>query len=123
MKKVTLLVLVALLVVSFTVSVFAAPAQAPAQTLGSWYCPYYGQSFSNLTDEQKAQIDTWRQQTLEQRKQMLQKQVGWGYVTQEQADLQISQMEQQMASGVMLGHSMGHGIGGHGMKGHGMGHY
>lgn len=116
MKKVTLLTLVALLVVSFSGLAVAAPVQGPAQTPGNWYCPYYGQYYNDLTDDQKAQIATWNQQRLDQRKQMLQKQVEWGYMTQAQADQQISWMEQQMANG---GYG-GYGCGPMGMMGSGM---
>lgn len=113
MKKVTLLALVALLVVSFTATVFAAPTQTP----GNWYCPYYGQYYNNLTDDQKAQVATWQQQALEQKTQMLQKQVEWGYMTQAQADQQISWMKEQIANGAYA-YPMG-GMGMHG--GWGMG--
>jgi len=82
MKKVTLLALVALLVVSFSGLAAAAPVQGTAQTPGNWYCPYYGQTYNNLTDDQKAQLATWQQQALEQRTQMVQKQVEWGYMIQ-----------------------------------------
>ncbi|MCM0757289.1 YckD family protein [Sporomusa sphaeroides DSM 2875] len=113
MKKVTLVALVALLVVSFSGLAMAAPAPGPAQTPGNWYCPYYGQYYNNMTDEQKAQVATWHQQTLDQRKQMLQKQVEWGYMTQAQADQQFSWMEQQMANGTYMGM---HGNGMMGMR-------
>ncbi len=98
MKKVTLfLALVALLIVALNGLVAAAPVPSPAH--GNGYCHSYGQTYDNLNDEQKAQIAAWDQQGLEQRKQMLQKQVEWGYLTQEQADRQVSWMEQQMANG------------------------
>lgn len=117
MKKVTLFALVALLVVSFSGLAMAAPAQGPAQTPGNWYCPYYGQYYNNMTDEQKAQVATWHQQTLDQRKQMLQKQVEWGYMTQAQADQQFSWMEQQMANGTYSCEMAGRGMHGNGMMG------
>lgn len=113
MKKVTLFALVALLVVSFSGLAIAAPVQGPAQTPGNLYCPYYGQYYNDLNDDQKAQIATWHQQRLDQRKQMLQKQVEWGYMTQAQADQQFSWMEQQMANG-------SYGCGPMGMMGNGM---
>lgn len=118
MKKLTLLALIALLVVSFSALAFAAPTQGPVQGTGNW-CPYYGQYYSNLTDDQKAQVATWHQQMLDQRKQMLQRQVEWGYMTQAQADQQFSWMEQQMSNGAYSCGSMGmHG--GMGMMGNGM---
>ncbi|WP_312203587.1 DUF2680 domain-containing protein [Anaerospora hongkongensis] len=114
MKKVTLIAMMALLVVSFSGLAFAAPVQGPAQA-GNWYCPYYGQYYNDLTDDQKAQVAAWEQQSLEQRKQMLAKQVEWGWITRAQADQQISWMEQQVANG-----SYGHGPMGMGMRGNGM---
>lgn len=113
MKKGILFAIVALLVVSFSGIVFSAPAQDPAQ--GNWYCPYYGQNYNNLTDDQKAQIAAWQQQALDQKKQILQKQVEWGWITQTQADQQISWMQQRFANG-----DYGHGpmgMGGPGMMG------
>ena len=61
MKKLTLMAMVTLLVLSFSALAFAAPAQSPVQGAGNW-CPYYGQYYNNLTDDQKAQVDTWNQQ-------------------------------------------------------------
>lgn len=123
MKKVALLTFVTLLVVSFAASAFAAPASAPAPN--NWYCPYYGQSYNNLTDEQKEQISTWHKQAIEQRKQMLQQQVQWGWISQAQADQQIAWMEQgvtngTLACGMMGGHNMGGMMMGSGMMGMGM---
>ncbi|MDT8900142.1 DUF2680 domain-containing protein [Anaeroselena agilis] len=124
MKKVSMFAIVALLILSFTASAFAAPAPAPAQN--NWYCPYYGQYYNNLTDQQKEQIATWHKQSIEQRKQMLQQQVQWGWITQAQADQQITWMEQGVANGtlacgMMGGHNMGGMMMGPGMMGMGMG--
>ncbi|CUH95349.1 hypothetical protein P22_1419 [Propionispora sp. 2/2-37] len=115
MKKVTLIAMVALLVVACSGLAMAAQAQVPAQAAGVGNCPFYGMYQNNLTDEQKAQIDTWRQQWLEQRKEMLAKQVEWGWLTQDQANQQISWMEQRIANGAgpgMMGHMRGSGMGG-----------
>jgi len=117
MKKITLLAIFVLLVVSFSALAFAAPVQDPVQGGGNW-CPYYGQYYSDLTDDQKAQVATWNQQMLDQRKQMLQKQVEWGYMTQAQADQQSSWMDQQMANGT-FGNGMMGMRGGMGMMGNG----
>lgn len=119
MKKVTLMAMVALLVLSFSGLAFAASAQGPVQAPGNWYCPYYGQYYNNLTDDQKSQVAIWQQQTLDQRKQMLQKQVEWGNMTQAQADQQSSWLEQQMANGAYGYGPMGM-CGGMGMMGSGM---
>ncbi|MDT8901424.1 DUF2680 domain-containing protein [Anaeroselena agilis] len=122
MKKTSLFVAVVLVVVSFSGLVVAAPAQDPAQSGGNWYCPNYGQNYNNLTDDQKAQIAAWQQQSLDQRKQVLQKQVEWGWITQSQADQQISWMQQHIADSA-YGHGPMGMMGGYGMSGgHGMGH-
>ena len=71
MKKVTLFALVALLALSVSGLAIAAPVQGPAPIPGNGYCPYYGQNYNNLTDDQKAQMAAWQQQMLEQKKQML----------------------------------------------------
>ncbi|WP_425059381.1 hypothetical protein SCACP_40740 [Sporomusa carbonis] len=119
MKKVTLITMVALLVVAFSGLAVVAQAQVPAQAAGIGYCPYYGQYHNNLTDEQKTQIAAWQQQRLEQRKQILAKQVEWGWITQAQADQQISWMEQRIASGACGQGMMGQGMRGRGMRGMG----
>lgn len=118
MKKIFLAVFAVLLVVSFgTLTAFAQP-QFMGQTGAKGYCPYYGQSANNLTDEQKNQIADWHKQRLEQRKEMLAKQVEWGWITQEQADQQILWMEQRMANGVTgPGMMMGQGAHGRGCGG------
>jgi hypothetical protein len=115
MKKVTLFALVALLALSVSGLAIAAPVQGPAPIPGNGYCPYYGQNYNNLTDDQKAQMAAWQQQMLEQKKQMLSQQVQWGWITQAQADQQITWMEQQVANG-----TYGHGMMGMGMAGNGM---
>lgn len=115
MKKVVLFTLVALLVVAFAGSVLAAPGQGPGPA--GWYCPWYGANAANLTDEQKAQIADWGKQMLELRKQMLAKQVEWGWITQAQADQMIAAMEQHITDGVYPGCGMGM----RGMMGPGMG--
>lgn len=130
MKKFTMLALIGVLVMSLTGAVaLAAPGGNPGQP--SPFCPWFdanGQQI-NLTDEQKAQIETWHKERIEHRKQVLQKQVEWGRLTQEQADRQISLMEQRqkdghlgMAWGQAGGQGMGHGRGMGPMQG-GCGNY
>ncbi|EAX46391.1 conserved hypothetical protein [Thermosinus carboxydivorans Nor1] len=119
MKKVALFTLVALLVVVFAGSVFAAPGQGPGPGRDGWVCPWYGANAANLTDEQKAQIAEWGKQMLELRKQMLAKQVEWGWITQAQADQIIANMEQRIANGFYPGYGMG--MRGKGMMGPGIG--
>lgn len=108
---ITLVVVVALCVVSFSNLAIAALVQSPAPIPGNWYCPYYGQYYNNLTDDQKSQIASWQRQRLDQTKLMLQKQVKWGWITQAQADQQISWMEQRFANGYYGYSPMGGGYG------------
>lgn len=116
MKKFTKYALTGALVLSLAGAVaFAAPGN-PGQPGG--FCPQFGPAGqqTNLTDEQKAQISTWQKEQFEHRKQVLQKEVEWGWLTQAQADEQISFMEQRMKDGNF---GMGMGMG----PGHGRGHH
>lgn len=88
---------------------------APGNNSGTG-CPFGaapGQQV-NLTDDQKAQIATWQQERYEHRKQVLQKKVEWGWITQAQADEQISFMQQRQKDG---------NFGMKGMMGPGQGHH
>ena len=118
MKKFTSFAIIGTLVLSLAGAVaFAAPGNNLGQA-----CPFFGAAGhqANLTDEQKAQIATWQQERFEHRKQVLQKKVEWGWITQAQADEQISFMEQRQKDGNfgMMGMGRGHG---HMGQGRGMG--
>jgi len=121
MRKVTIMIMAALLVMSFTGLVFAAPAQTAPPGFGYGCCGNYSQNYSDLTDDQKAQITVWQQQMLEQRKQMLARHVEWGWITQAQADQHLSWIEEQVANGTCRGHrAMGmHAGNGYGRHGNG----
>jgi ethanolamine utilization protein EutP (predicted NTPase) len=93
--KKTFLVLLMLLLSGLLTGTVAA-ADADDQT--GYYCPYMQQG-ANLTDEQKQQIATWQSQLIDNRSQMLKKQVEWGWITQAQADQQISNMQQWQKNG------------------------
>lgn len=110
MKK-TLLVFLMLLL-SGSLGGAVAFADADDQT---GYCPYIQQA-ANLTDEQKEQIATWQNQLIDNRKQILQKQVEWDWITQAQADQQISRMQQWQTNGYGM---WMRGPGGPGMMGPG----
>lgn len=106
MKKVSLSLVIALFLGIIAGSVVIA---APVQS-GGYFCPYVQQS-PYLSDEQRQQITQWQDQMLENRKQILQKQVEWGWITQEDADRQISYMQQWQSNGfgmwMMQGARMG----------------
>lgn len=124
MKKITGFALTGALVLTLAGAVAFA---APGNNFGG-NCPFAGGPGQpgqqvNLTDEQKAQMTVWQQERMEHRKQVLQKEVEWGWITQAQADEQISFMEQRLKDGNfgmkgMMGGMMGRG---HGRMGHGQG--
>lgn len=110
MKKPLVIVtsLALLLVLAFAAMAVAAP---PAGT--PLFC-----NQANLTDAQKeelapliAQMKDLRTQMFEVRKQMIQKQVEFGNLTQEQADQRITRMQQRIDQGFPGGRMHG----GHGM--------
>lgn len=121
MKRLSLSLVIALLlgITAWSVAL-AAPVQSGP---GGYYCPYMQQA-PNLTDEQRQQIAQWQNQMLDNRKQVLQKQVEWGWITQAQADQQMAYMQQWQSNGYGMwmsgGSMMGHGMMGHGMMGMGM---
>lgn len=99
MKKITVVALVGILVLSLAGSVALA---APGDAYGpGGCCPAFGANGQqvNLTSEQKAQFDIWHKDRMEHRKEVLQKQVEWGWLNQEQADQEISYMEQYQKDG------------------------
>lgn len=67
-----------------------------------------------MKDEQKEQIAIWDKQAIEQRKQILQQQVQWGWISQAEADKQIVWMQQGVVSGASA--FSGHHMGGHNME-------
>ena len=119
MKKASVYLVVGLLILSLAGTVAIAAPMGQDQNQNGWYCPYWGQQQTNLTDAQKQELAVYQNQMLEAKKQMLQKKVEWGWITQAQADQYIATMSQHMANGGM----MGGGMGMNGMNGgmHGMG--
>ena len=109
MKKMVLIMAVVLAAGAvFGSMAFAAPT--PAGAGGPGMCPYYSTDRTNWTDDQKQQMAAWQQQRLEQHKQMLAKQVEWGWITQAQADQRLAWMEQRQSAGAgMMGCWGGHG--------------
>ena len=96
MKRLSLTLAIALFVgVIFGSLAFAQPQNSYA---GGYYCPYMQRS-PDLTDEQREQITQWQNQMIDNRKQVLQKQVEWGWITQDQADQQIKYMNQWQKNG------------------------
>lgn len=121
MKKASIFFVVGLLVLGLSGSVVAAAPVAPNQA--GWNCPYWGQQQANLTEAQKQDLIAYQNQVLESRKQLMQKQVGMGWITQEQADQYITAMNQHMVNGSAYGCGMGGGGMMHGgMMGGGMMH-
>jgi len=110
MKKTMLIALAALLVLAFAVSLVSAakPAAQP---------PQFTAQAVTLTDAQKQELAPLFNQMVEIRKQIIQKQVSFGNLTQEQADQRIAWMQQRMEQGFGPG-MMNRGPG---MMGHGPG--
>ena len=114
MKKASMFFVVGLLVLGLSGSVVAAAPVAPNQA--GWNCPYWGQQQANLTEAQKQDLIAYQNQVLESRKQLMQKQVDMGWITQAQADQYITAMNQHMVNGTAYGCGMGGGM----MNGAGM---
>lgn len=114
MKKASMFFVVGLLILGLSGSVVAAAPVAPNQT--GWNCPYWGQQQANLTEAQKQDLIAYQNQVLESKKQLMQKQVGMGWITQAQADQYITAMNQHMVNGSAYGCGMGGGM----MNGAGM---
>lgn len=121
MKKSLIIAVVGLLVVALAASlVYAAtPSNVPP----------FACNQANLTDAQKEeltpllnQMNDLHKQMFEVQKQMVQKQVEFGNLTQEQADQHIGWMQERMENGFGPG-MRGKGPGGPGMMrgGHGFG--
>ena len=123
MKKVSVSLVIVLLL---GIGVLSVAIAAPLESAG-YYCPYLQQE-PTLTEDQRQQLSQWQNQMTENRKQMLQKQVEWGWITQEQANQQINYMQQWPRNGYgmwMMGarmnsNGMGHGMRAHGSRGHGL---
>lgn len=122
MKKFALVTLAGLLVLTVAAgAVLAAPGQG-RQGFG----PQQWQQV-NFTDVQKAELAKLQYQMVDLRKQMLQKYVEAGAITQEQADTRIAAMKADLDKAVKdgrvgMGMGMGPGRGfGRGMGMHGAG--
>lgn len=115
MKKTILITVVSLLLLAFAATMVSAGANPDRMH------PFWGNQ-ANLTDAQKGEMAPYfdkmkdlRQQMVEVRKEMIQKQVGFGYITQEEADQHIARMQERMEKGPGRGFGkMGRGPGGNG---------
>ncbi|GMB00978.1 DUF2680 domain-containing protein [Pelosinus sp. IPA-1] len=116
MKKIVFLTIVGLLTLAFVASLVSAatPPQAPQP---------YGQQVT-LTDQQKQELTPLFNQMMELKKQILQKFVADGTMTQADADQRAAWMQERMndrmQNGIVGGPGMGHGPGMMG-SGHGRG--
>jgi peptidoglycan hydrolase CwlO-like protein len=111
MKKTVLITVVSLLVLVLAVAMVSAAS--PANNF-----PPFAQSRANLTDAQKQelvplfnQMTDLRKQMFEVQKQVIQKQVSFGNLTQEQADQRITWMQQRIDQGFSGTGIMGRGPG------------
>lgn len=119
MKKTIAYITIAalVLVVAASLVVSAAPPQTPPGPRGP-----QGQAVT-LTDAQKQELAPLHDKMFETRKQIMQKYVDWGYVTQEQADQRAAWMKERHDRMVKdgFGPGMGRGPGMMGGKGPGGG--
>lgn len=97
MKKFFLFLIVVLLLAAFTVPSFAAPWGGPGRGYGP--CGGYGPwAYGEMNAEQKAEIDKMNRQLFEERKQMIERRVEWGYISRGEADSYIASLEQRLAN-------------------------
>ena len=119
MKKTVAFITIAALVLVVAASLAsAAPTDNPAN------CPRFGGPQGQpitLTDDQKKELAPVYDKMLDVHKEMLQKYVSFGYLTQEQADQRLAWMKERTAwhqqNGFgpgMMGHGPGFGPGGKG---------
>lgn len=115
MKKIASFALIGILVLSLASAVALAAPEGPPNHPGMFCLPFGPAGHeANLTDEQKAQIAIWQKEMFEHKKQVLQKEVEWGWITQAQADEHIAFMEQRQQEGTPamgMGHRHRHGMG------------
>lgn len=115
MKKSIIIALAGLLVLAFAASLaYAATTNTPAN-LPPW------SRYQTLTEDQQKelaplfnQMNYLRKQMFEVQKQVIQKQVSFGNLTQEQADQRIAWMQQRLENGFgpgMMGRGPGWGKG------------
>ena len=90
----------------------------PVNAVGGGYC---GAGQVQLTDEQKQQLVPLWEQIKETQKQIIQKKVEMGVITQEQADVATQRMEAQYQNKVENGCGFGRGDGQQKGQGHGRG--
>lgn len=113
MRKPGLYIITGLVVLALAASfVSASPAQTPTQD-NRPYRPCAQQIA--LTDAQKQELAPLYNQMLETKKQILQKYVEYGAITQEQANARISRMQERMSycrqNGIICGAPGGPGMG------------
>ena len=49
---------------------------------------------ASLTAEQKTEVQQWRKEKAELRKDLVNKQLAWGWITKDQADYQLKRIEE-----------------------------
>ncbi|MDU2065400.1 MAG: DUF2680 domain-containing protein [Sporomusaceae bacterium] len=128
MKKLTTYAFVGLFVLGIAGAAFAAaPTDQPGPGPGNFMCPFFTHR-DTLTDEQKQAFTSFHQKMIENRKELIQQQVGWGWITQAQADAEVQRLDSWSKQGFdpsamgpgMMGPGHHGGMRGPGMGGHGM---
>jgi hypothetical protein len=112
MKKAMWITVISLVVLALAAAMVSAATPANL--------PPFARNQANLTDAQKQELAPLFQQMVEVRKQIIQKQVEFGNLTQEQADQRIAWMQQRSEQGCdpgMMGRGPGKMRGGSGFGG------
>jgi Spy/CpxP family protein refolding chaperone len=97
MKKRVIFTFTVLLIVAFSLPVFAAPWDGAGRRGTPWGgAPWAYQR--ELTPEQKAEIEQMNQRLFAEQKQMLDRRVEWGYISREDADRRIAFLQERLAN-------------------------
>ncbi len=109
MKKIRILItagIIAALLVPF--SVFAATSDSSvAKTVRG----FFGIDFSKLSDQQKADVNTYSQKMAELQKEFVDKMVSNGTMTKEQGDAEKSRIDKALKASQDNGNAYGYGMG------------
>jgi len=122
MKKTTLYIIIGLLVLAFGASLVYAASGDNSQPMPQrgQFMHEKGQPPVALTDQQRQELAPLYAQMIDVKKQILQKRVEYGQISQNQADYRATLMQQRLDNWLKFG-----AIAGMGMErgsGHGFGH-
>jgi polyhydroxyalkanoate synthesis regulator phasin len=117
MKKRLLIIAVVVVVLAVPFSVFAATSDAPA---AKSIRGIFGFNTKDLTDKQKADVNSYSQKMADLQKDFVNQMVDNGAITKEQGELEIGRIDDMLAKGLENGYMPGFGMGKGGNRGPGM---